>query len=228
MVERERYGPGVRAGATMNTIDQWWASWQSLGVAPDERGARLHAELLDRYAEPQRHYHTRQHLTECFAQWARLRELSERPGEVEIALWFHDAIYEVRAHDNELRSAQWAEAAALAAGVAPAVAGRLHALVMATCHAAAPAGIDAELLVDVDLSILGAPTARFWEYERQIRREYAWVPELEYVSGRARVLEGFLARPRIYASARCHDELEAAARANLAASIARLRGEPGG
>ena len=83
-------------------------------------------------------------------------------------------------------------------------------------------GRDAALLLDIDLAILGAAPARFDEYERQVRAEYAHVAEADFRAGRARVLAGFLARPRLYATEAFHGALEQRARANLARSLATL------
>jgi predicted metal-dependent HD superfamily phosphohydrolase len=152
------------------------------------------------------------------------RALAERPAEVELALWFHDAIYDTRAADSEERSAAWARASLARADAEPAVAERVAALVLATEHAVHVARGDAALLVDVDLSILGAAPARFDEYEAQVRREYAWVPEPGFRAARAEILAGFLARPRIFTTEHFFGRLETPARANLARSLARLRG----
>ena len=81
---------------------------------------------------------------------------------------------------------------------------------------------DEQLLVDVDLAILGAPPDRFDEYETQVRREYAHVPETDFRARRKRILEGFLSRPRLYATAAFFDSHEQQARANLRRSIGRL------
>jgi len=196
----------------------WTAAWQALGVAaPDDA---LRQELQRRYGEPQRHYHTMQHLGECLAWFDREQALAERPGEVALALWFHDAIYDVHAHDNEARSADWARQALQAAGASDASADRVHALVMATRHDAVPEGRDAELLIDIDLSILGAERARFDEYERQVHAEYGFVPEEIRLPRRRAILQRFLDRPAIYATPRMHALLEARARENLQRSIA--------
>ncbi|OEZ29333.1 HD domain-containing protein [Variovorax boronicumulans] len=196
----------------------WTAAWQALGVAAPDDALRL--ELQRRYGEPQRHYHTMQHLGECLAWFDREQALAERPGEVALALWFHDAIYDVHAHDNEARSANWARQALQAAGASGAAADRVHALVMATRHDAVPEGRDAELLIDIDLSILGAERARFDEYERQVHAEYGFVPEEIRLPRRRAILQRFLARPAIYATPRMHALLEARARENLQRSIA--------
>ncbi|MDP9878603.1 putative metal-dependent HD superfamily phosphohydrolase [Variovorax boronicumulans] len=196
----------------------WNAAWHALGVAAPDDALRL--ELQRRYGEPQRHYHTMQHLGECLAWFDREQALAERPGEVALALWFHDAIYDVHAHDNEARSADWARQAMQAAGVDAAAADRVHALVMATRHDAVPEGRDAELLIDIDLSILGAERARFDEYERQVHVEYGFVPEEIRLPRRRAILQRFLDRPAIYATPRMHALLEARARENLQRSIA--------
>ncbi|MDP9909809.1 putative metal-dependent HD superfamily phosphohydrolase [Variovorax boronicumulans] len=196
----------------------WTAAWQALGVATPDDALRL--ELQRRYGEPQRHYHTMQHLGECLAWFDREQALAERPGEVALALWFHDAIYDVHAHDNEARSADWARQALQAAGASDASADRVHALVMATRHDVVPEGRDAELLIDIDLSILGAERARFDEYERQVHAEYGFVPEEIRLPRRRAILQRFLDRPAIYATPRMHALLEARARENLQRSIA--------
>jgi len=199
-------------------LDNWNAAWRALGVASADEA--LCIELQRRYGEPHRHYHTMQHLGECLAWFEREQALAERPGEVAIALWFHDAVYDVHAHDNEARSAEWARSAMLAAGAQPEAADRVRALVMATRHDAVPEGRDAELLIDIDLSILGAEQQRFDEYERQVHAEYAFVHEAVRLPRRRAILQRFLAREAIYTTPRMHALLELRARANLARSIA--------
>jgi predicted metal-dependent HD superfamily phosphohydrolase len=197
-------------------LANWTEAWRALGIeAPD---LALCAELQRRYGEPQRRYHTMQHLGECLAWFEREKALAERPGEVALALWFHDAIYDVHAHDNEARSADWAREAVRGAGEEAAE--RIHALVMATRHDAVPEGRDAELLIDIDLSILGAEPARFAEYERQVHAEYAFVPDEVRLPRRRAILQRFLDRDAIYATPRMHALLEARARINLQQSIA--------
>jgi len=204
----------------MNDLEtSWHDTWHALrlplpaGVLPS---------LLARWAEPHRRYHTLQHLRECLALFAAHRELAERPGEVAVALWFHDAVYDTARHDNEAVSADWAERVLRDAGAAREVAERVVALVLATRHGQGPATPDERLLVDIDLAILGAAPARFDEYERQIRDEYGFVPEDVFRDRRAAILRGFLERPAIFATAALAARFEAAARVNLAGAIARL------
>lgn len=204
----------------MNTlVARWQRLWLSIERTPP---AGLFERLRDAWREPQRHYHTLQHLSECLCLFDEVRDQAQHPLEIELALWFHDAVYDVRAHDNEARSAHWADRALAEAGLAPDSVRRVHDLIMATCHDAIPASSaspDATLLTDIDLAILGAPAPRFAEYERQIRAEYAWVaPDIFAVKRRA-VLRGFLDRPAIYATAILHQRLETQARHNLSGAI---------
>jgi predicted metal-dependent HD superfamily phosphohydrolase len=185
------------------------------GVWPGGDARRLFDELAARYAEPHRHYHTLRHIDDC------LREADAVPhgDAVELALWFHDAIYDTQSHDNEERSAEWASRELAAAGVDGA---HVAALILATKHNAIPDSPDAALVVDADLSILGSDPARFDEYERDVRAEYAWVPEAIFKRERAKVLRSFLDRPSIYTTAAFRARLESRARENLQRSLNRL------
>lgn len=193
----------------------WNSAWLELGAAPPD-GA--YARLLDAYREPQRHYHTLQHLEECFALAQVLLPNMERPAEVLMALWFHDAVYDVQARDNEARSADWADRVMLEAGLGEDSRLRVKELIMATRHDAMASTPDAAILTDIDLAILGAPPARFTEYEDQIRAEYAWVPEDVFTVKRREILLDFLHREQIYLTPALQERLEAVARRNLAAA----------
>lgn len=194
-------------------LTSWQRAWSGIGAAGE--GDALFAQLMAAYAEPQRHYHTQQHLGECLLAFDDARALAGHPDEVELALWFHDAIYDVKGHHNEQRSADWARDALRDAGVSTDAAQRVHDLIMATRHTAVPSGRDEPLLVDIDLSILGAERARFDEYEQQIRKEYAYVPGFLFRRKRREILKGFLDRSAIYSTPHFHDMLEARARDNL-------------
>lgn len=197
----------------------WQRAWAAIGARTDGQGT--YEQLLARYSEPHRHYHTLQHLGECLAMFDLVRGLSEHPDEVELALWFHDAIYDTHRPDNEERSADWARTALQEAGVANDAADRVHALIMATRHTANPVAPDEQLLVDIDLSILAAEQARFDEYEQQIRQEYAFVPRWLFRRKRLAILQGFLDRPSIYSTAHFKQTLEQRARENLKQAITR-------
>jgi len=194
----------------------WTRTWSGLGLQPD---ANLFEALMAAYAEPQRRYHSLQHLEECLGHFEQVRELAEHPEEVEIALWFHDAVYDVRGATNERQSADWAVRALMTGNASRSTQNRVEHLIMATRHDAAPGDSDERLLVDIDLSIIGAAPKRFAEYDGQIRAEYSWVPEAIYVMKRKAVLSSFLARTSIYSTAYFRERYETQARINLSAAI---------
>jgi len=204
------------------TLASWQRLWNELGARTVNGG--LMNQLVAAYSERHRHYHTLQHLRECLAHLEASGSLAQRPAEVELALWFHDAVYDPRRQDNEARSAAWAGDSVRAAGCDEAIAQRVHALVLATqAHAGEGGDRDTQLLLDIDLSILGATPQRFAEYERQIRAEYAHVDEAAFRAGRARVLQGFLARPFVYLTAPYREALEARAKVNMGQALAALQ-----
>ena len=203
-------------------IDRWNETLGLLALAPTPTLFALGNDLIARHREAHRHYHTLVHLDDCLTQSRAIRALFEHAGEVEFALWFHDAIYDTRKSDNEQRCADWARQSALAGGVDASAAQRIHALVMATRHAALPATPDAALLVDIDLSILGAEPDRYDAYAAAIREEYAHVPEPLYRAGRAAILGRFLESEALFADPIWAERHETQARANLTREIAAL------
>lgn len=201
-----------------NRLEQAWTElWNRTGATGD--GAAPYRDLLRRYAEPHRAYHSLAHIEHCLDEFEPVRRMASNPDAVELALWFHDAVYKPRATDNEERSA---ELVRRLPGLPRGVAGRAAELVLATRHASPPADPDAELVVDVDLAILGQPADRFDRYEDEIRREYSWVPGFLFRSKRRSILRSFLQRPSIFRTSYFRARHETAARSNLERSLARL------
>src|SRR5206468_11177947 len=113
----------------MTEIGQWVDTWRELGVRDSPQLRRLHDDVLGRYSEPHRHYHTYQHLAECFEKVQDIIHLAEHPGEVDVGLWFHDVIYDTQRHDNEERSAAWARSATRELGASAESAQRIYDLI---------------------------------------------------------------------------------------------------
>lgn len=193
--------------------------WRALWPGDVAQGDAIYRDLVARYGEPQRAYHTLDHVADCLRRLDEIRPLLARPDEAELALWFHDAVYDSRRADNEEQSAQLAAEALRAAGAGEDPVGRVADLIRLTAHRATDLTGDATLVCDIDLAILGAEPATFHAYDAAIRREYAWVPEAIFRQERARVLAGFLARRRIYHTPYFVNALEQQARANLEAAI---------
>jgi predicted metal-dependent HD superfamily phosphohydrolase len=199
-------------------FDRWSRACIDVGVAPDEGDYR---RVRRAWRGMGRHYHTLSHLEACLHELDAARELAVRPAEVELALWFHDAVYRSWRRDNEAQSAALAERM-LRAAPADTVE-RIRQSIFATMHRDEELAGDTALVADVDLSILGAPPGIYAQFERAIRREYWWVPRTKYVAGRGAVLTRFLERAAIYQHDSFYHRYEAQARANLAAALSQLR-----
>jgi len=191
----------------------------------------LKNELAALYQAADRHYHGLGHIEAMLALAAEYRHLLHDPEAVEAAIWFHDAIYDSRAKDNEAKSAELAEKR-LAGRVGPHRLARVAAMISATAtHQLPPfrdenALDDAALLLDMDLAILGAEPAVFDAYEKAVRLEYGWVEEPMWRAGRSAVLQNFIARPHIFNTQIFRDRFEARARENLDRSLRALQSQP--
>jgi predicted metal-dependent HD superfamily phosphohydrolase len=176
----------------------------------------LRDELLSAWDRPG--YHDLRHLREVLE---RLDELLADTGPdvtaVVLAAWFHDAVYDGAADDEE-RSAQWAERA-----LPPAYADEAARLVRMTVHHRPadddPAGC---ALSDADLGILAADPGRYAEYVAGVRADFAHVAEADFRAGRLAVLQDLAAKPSLFHSTRARELWEARARANLDREIAEL------
>src|SRR5437879_6228102 len=165
----------------------------------------IRAELERAYAAADRHYHNSAHIAALLELACRHADAIADPEAVEAAIWFHDAIYDTHRHDNEEKSAELA-LARLAGVAAPDRLARIATMIRTTAGHQPPAfpsqeaTRDGALFLDFDLAILGAAPDEFAAYEAAVRREYDWVPEPLWRTGRRKVLESFLTRPSIYAS----------------------------
>jgi predicted metal-dependent HD superfamily phosphohydrolase len=197
----------------------------TVNVIPDE----VIEDLKRRYAEPRRAYHNWTHIEELLAQFDLNVRALNHPFAFRLAILFHDAIYDPRASDNEARSADLLESTMKNAARTDDIVCAKD-LILAT-HKHTTAAVDrrfvsdAELFLDMDLSILGAGEGRFDDYDAAIREEYSFVPIETYRERRAEILKSFLARPRLYLTDDYHHRLDGIARANLQRAIGRLESE---
>jgi predicted metal-dependent HD superfamily phosphohydrolase len=200
--------------------DRWNRLLTTLGIGDE---SECFDALLTAYSEKHRHYHTIKHIDHCLRELDTATSLARDAAEVEFALWFHDAIYDPHSSKNEERSADWAcELLARHHASADRVK-RVRDHILATRHEALADDADSRLLVDIDLSILGADEAEYAEFEVNVCKEYRWVPALLFRRKRAEILESFLVRPQIYATELFQDRYESQARRNLSRAIEQLR-----
>lgn len=175
------------------------------------------------YSEKHRHYHTLQHVDAC------MKHLDEIVGHivdfkaVEIALWFHDIIYDPKRNDNEKRSAEYAKAFLASVDLPPEEISKIANLVVLTKHPSRPSRNNEKYMIDIDLAILGANEHRYDQYESSIRKEYGFVPSLLYKKGRRKLLMSFAKSDRIYLTAYFHERYEHQARLNIDRAMKNLR-----
>lgn len=197
---------------------RWKQLWADLGAQPES--ARFE-QLRSLYAEPGRAYHNATHILACLHTFDGLRDLAASPLTVELAIWYHDAIYDPTRQDNEARSADLAVEVLASVGLDQ-YCQPVHALIMATDHRQPSATSDQRLLVDIDLSILAAAAPAYQAYTEAVRREYGHFPDALYRPGRAAVLKKFLERPEIFTTEPGKARWEQRARENLEAEIRGL------
>lgn len=203
----------------------WIEAIQALGgtAAPESAD-----ELVTRYAEPHRRYHSARHIDTVLAEAAWLgAQVGLAPRDraiVALAACAHDVVYDARPGDDERASAAWAVAALTAAGLGAGAAGRVESLVLMTLtHQAEPDDLAAAVLLDADLAILAAPPAEYEEYVAGVRAEYAGVADDAWRTGRAGVLKSLVSRADLFVTEPARRRWDAAARRNVAAELATLR-----
>jgi predicted metal-dependent HD superfamily phosphohydrolase len=198
------------------SLDHWLPLAERTGIVGDASG--WHERLVKAYGEPWRAYHSLQHLEECLGVLDEVKGFMQKPDLIEMALWFHDVVYDPKSGENEALSAQWA----IEALGGTAAAHEVARLIMLTKSHQPGEGPDDAWIIDIDLAIFAQTASRVLEYERQIREEYAWVPEELYREKRAEVLTGFLNRERLYLTDWVREIFEERAKKNLRALIEML------
>jgi len=186
-------------------------SW--LALKPDD--PELGRDLLRRWREPHRRYHTDRHLQYTLEIIDRYEDLADDADAVRMAAWLHDAVYDPRAADNEERSAALTDDP------------EVRRLVLLTkSHDAAPGDRNGALLCDADLAILAADPADYTTYAQRVREEYAFVPDDAFRAGRGQVLQDLLAKGELYKIVPDRDEWTRQARRNMADELRTVTGAP--
>ncbi|MFI1399454.1 hypothetical protein [Streptomyces sp. NPDC020681] len=191
--------------------------------APDPDPLPYAENLLARWAEPQRRYHTTAHLTAVLDHIDTLAAHAADPDLVRLAAWFHDAVYHPDRSENEDRSARLAERALPEAGLTTASTAEVARLVrLTTTHDPAASDTNGAVLCDADLAILASSPGRYAAYTAAVREEYAFVPDAAFREGRAAILRQLLDLPRLFHTPHGEREWEPAARHNLTGELRRL------
>ena len=197
--------------------DYWALTAKQLSL-DDDTTQKFHASLYDAYSEVQRHYHSIQHIVECLEHFHQIKTHLDDTLSVELAIWFHDVIYNPQAHDNEQQSADYMQRMLENVLGAEQIA-KIYVWILATQVHAPTADTDLAYLLDIDLAILASYPMRFAEYECQIQQEYAWVEPSLYVKKRQQVLKHFLEKQLLYQTPFFQKRYERLAKQNLAQTL---------
>jgi predicted metal-dependent HD superfamily phosphohydrolase len=206
-------------------MDELASAWlRALGPAATNGTAeRARDDLLARWREPHRHYHTLDHLAAVLGVVDRHADAADDPGAVRLAGWFHDAVYDPHRVDNEEASALLAEATLPILDVpGPRVSEVARLVRLTASHDPAPDDRNGCLITDADLSVLAMSARDYRRYADAIRREYAHVGDAAFAAGRAAVLRTLLDLPHLFHTPALRAAWEQPARANIAAELAVL------
>lgn len=206
----------------MDLSGQFRATVTRAGGQPSEAVA---AELLARWSEPQRRYHTVDHLRAVLAVVDAHAGAAADPDLVRLALWGHDAIYDPRAPGdaNEQASAILSARLLHRCSVPAAAVAEVTRLVRLTAgHSVAGGDRNGALMADADLAVLAGDWPSYVAYASAVRAEYAHVPDEAFRAGRSRVLRSLLALPMLYRVPELRAAWEERARANVARELASL------
>lgn len=197
----------------------WEILLQPFQVDPESR-QQVFWDLVAAYSSCDRFYHNLEHIHQVLETIEQLRSLSSNFPAIQFAAWFHDVIYDSKGKDNEEKSAEYAEIALTYLKILRPTIEQVKTLILTTKnHQALSNDSDSQILLDADLSILGASEPSYRAYAQAIRQEYAWVPYTEYCLARKRVLQNFLQQNKIYLTSQMFVALEKKARQNLQAEI---------
>ncbi len=197
-----------------------WESWAT-ECGESETSRLVWTDLINRWGEPHRGYHNLQHLLHVLIVIDELAHEGEDLRATRLAAWFHDAVYDPKASDNEARSAELAGASLASLRLDAALIDEVHALIIMTeTHETTTVTSRASLLMhDADLAILGVPAAQYLRYVNGVRAEYAHVPDDDFKTARSLILQGFLDREQIYLLPEARAAYEDNARTNIAAEL---------
>ena len=213
-------GAGPMTAATHSTLlGRWERLCRGAGLRGDVEGAAR--EIFTRYSEPHRRYHNVDHLADCLEMLDRHAGEAQDLVAVELALWFHDAVYDIGAPDNEHRSAELARRTLEPLGLPPARLEAVSAAIMATTHKGEPGPGDARLVCDIDLSILGSPEPKYRGYAQAILAESGMTMAV-FRPLRLRFLETMLARGHLFHTVAFRESMGSSARDNMAREMERL------
>lgn len=201
-------------------IDLWSKCQIASGAGGDAHD--VYAEVLAYYSEPGRHYHTPKHIEHCLRQFDLATSEMDDPDAVEMAIWFHDLVFDITADDNELRSARrFVELAG--DSMDSQFKTKVYDLILATAPPRQPKTKDEKFMLDIDLSSFGLPWEEFVRDSTAVRQESAQLSDEKFFPGQRAFLESLVSREHFYFTDFFRSRIEETARNNIRRHLKSLR-----
>lgn len=205
----------------LNLSTRWNSFIQSIGSCSREQSNAVFLELQKSYNSPPRAYHNINHIADCLGLYDRVR--TEPNNAIELAIWYHDAIYKPLSTTNEQDSADLLRAVSDRLGFDKSIVKDAERLVLITAHHKMATAFDEQMLADIDCSILATDPRRYDQYAKAVRSEYAEVIDSEYRAGRLKFLDGVLFQRAIFHTQWAHElDYDNRARLNISREINQL------
>ncbi len=211
--------------SNQNRFTDLWS--RNLIQGAPNKGLQIYQMLIDAYNEKQRVYHTQQHIEDCLTLFDEIKSYLQNADSVELAIWFHDVIYQINSRDNEELSADLfmniSEGALQAA-----TRHQVYQHIIATLHNGSEMlEHDTRYMVDIDLSSFGLPWDRFIQNSREVRQEMSHIPDEEFYPRQCAFQQSLLKHGRFYQTDYFFKNYEQSALNNIADYFVHLRKKTG-
>ena len=217
----------LNAGGPVTDVESRYldGKWQMLAEQlriPTAVADALLTALKQSMAEQHRAYHTLGHVLDLLRESDKHAMSDADRMQLELAIWYHDAVYDVFAQNNEHLSAVMATDQ-MRSYLTPEATQCLFDDIMSTAHHTDPRpDYPAQLLLDLDLAVFAAEPLTYKMYTQRVREEYRAVPDIMFNRGRMHALQQYLDREYIYHTPHFRECYEEAARLNVGAELREL------
>lgn len=201
------------------TFERWQTLMQQFNLNVNEL---TYKSIINKYNENNLAYHNIEHIEYCLNQLDSISIKIESKKEIELAIWFHDIVYNPYGKDNELKSAEMAMEFLVSNNQDDSTVSLVYDLIIATKHSNKAKNPQEQIIMDIDISIFGESSAKYINYSKNIRKEYSLVPLFIYTSKRKEILNSFLSHERLFQSDYFFEKYENNARLNIIEEIKTL------
>ena len=206
----------------VNMRERFFELWNKLDARNPDKEYTL---LQNLYSDGKRYYHNMLHVHKVLTEFDYVKHLAENPMALELAIFYHDAIYDPMQNDNEEESARLLARSGVRSAIDIKIIDKAYLLVMATKHESPPLTIDEKIITDCDISSLGKSDREFDEQNYDVWQEYSFLPKDIFFQRRKQLLQQFLDKPSIYQTDFFRKKYEVQAQKNIRRAIVNLERE---